>query len=207
MGRVEQFAAGEDADGADWKLDLEQLPEDQWDGGEARVCLYGVQPLYFDRSTGLEFVDELLNALAQLVGPARWMHHRPAQPRIVVVEAMDDSEETAKTVEHVKREINKGGTPARAVAGVLGRSLLAAFAPRSPWARKLARWQKMGAESKRSMEIGMASMSTPRPEAFSPRELVELAEHLEKNQSPYAVGRLLYAVLDVVATIEGDKPA
>jgi len=83
-------------------------------------------------------------------------------------------------------------------------SLAHAF-DRKDWSKTLERWQTK--EGEHNLDVGVASTSKPRPVAHDPDEILELAKKLQKKPTPYAVGALLGAVLDVAATIQGDKPA
>jgi len=99
--------------------------------------------------------------------------------------------------------------PATVRAAVLtAMTLVSSLAPafdRKDWSKTLERWQTK--EGEHNLDVGVASTSKPRSVAHDPDEILELAKKLQKKPTPYAVGALLGAVLDVAATIQGDKPA
>ena len=77
---------------------------------------------------------------------------------------------------------------------------------RTGWAKLVASWQTKA--NRREMERGQVAAA--RASAFgasSPAVLAELARELEREPTPYTFGKLAYAVCDIVATIEGDRPA
>ncbi len=108
-------------------------------------------------------------------------------------------------VEKPKGRARTGAERAGAYAALTLLSSLAKSRERSEWSKVLEFWQSK--QGRHNLDVGLASTSLPRHVAHDPDEILELAQKLHRKPTPYAVGALLGAVLDVAATIEGDKPA
>ena len=95
-----------------------------------------------------------------------------------------------------------GGTVGTLVTGVL--SALAGH--RLAWTHRLASWQTP--RHRDEMHRGqIAAAKASSFHAWTPGGVVELARIFENDPTPYHFGKLSYAVCDILAVIEGDKPA
>ncbi|MEE8309096.1 MAG: hypothetical protein V3R34_01735 [Hyphomicrobium sp.] len=172
---------------------------------ELALAVYSENPILELDLEGAEqfynaFSDEFLK-LETRTRSARREARRAARDAKLASLSKKDIANVAKAVKQPRpATVRAAGLTAMTLVG----SLAHAF-NRKDWSKTLERWQTK--EGEHNLDVGLASTSKPRPVAHDPDEILKLAKKLQKKPTPYAVGALLGAVLDVAATIQGDKPA
>lgn len=207
----ETYAKGLDADGDEWRLDLETVED------EASILfLYTPTPMPLTGQAALELA-RWLQAGAQGLGcvvctkcgPCDECSEEHREDYHRFAKGYDDHElipVSRRTQPADLAEVKKTIGPAGLAAfGALARGLKSAISP-DEWTKTLRGW--VTPQANRAMETGMGKAAIKhRAVAFSPDEIGELAEAFKKNPTPFGLGELLYAVLDVSGTVQGDTLA
>ena len=208
-------------DGESWELWLEDEDDLPTEDRFGLVLYVASQVIDLEAQEAKELSEGLREGM-MFLALARQLGRLPTPSRLFPKDKPETPASVAKLSRHDQKKLKKahvgpkameraaaraslGKRLGTAVVGLLADAALRSL-DRDLWSETLEGWQTKN--GKLELESGIAKSSgVVRPVAFNPDEILALAQKFKDNPTPFAIGELLGAVLDVTMTIEGQKPA